>query len=76
MSLCAGQPDVTVLFKASQHFVLSLPVSKRVCRLCSQQAFSERMDRVRAEREEKFQRIKNKQGECFGRPTVFGRPNV
>lgn len=29
MSLCAGQPDVTVLFKASRHFALSLPVSKR-----------------------------------------------
>lgn len=65
--LCPGQLNVTVLFKAPQHFVLSLSVSIRVCRLCSQQAFSERMDRIWAKQEEKFQLMKNKQGECFGR---------
>lgn len=57
-------------------FCAELACKQKVCRLCSQQAFSERMDRVWAEREEKFQRIKNKQGECFGRPTVFVSPNV
>lgn len=40
-SLCPRQPRVIILFKALQHFVLSLPVRRGVVDLCSQQAFSE-----------------------------------
>lgn len=66
ISVCPGQPNVIILFKASRHFVLSLPVSRGFVD-CVPNKRSVRMDRIWAEQEEKFQLIKNKQGECFGR---------
>lgn len=66
ISLCPGQPNVIILLKASQHFLLSLPVSRGFVDYVPNK-HSVRMDRIWAEREEKFQLIKNKQGECFGR---------